>query len=43
VGRRGIMNDGRFIANQVLAKHDEHFMPPEVIETLKKSVKWQGE
>ena len=31
------MNDGRFIANKVLAKHDENYMPPEVIETLKKS------
>ena len=37
------MNDGRFIANNVLAKHDENYMPPEVIETLKKSGKWQGE
>ena len=37
------MNDGRFIANKVLAKHDENYMPPEVIETLKKSGKWQGE
>ena len=36
------MNDGRFIANKVLAKHDENYMPPEVIETLKKSGKWQG-
>ena len=35
------MNDGRFIANKVLAKHDENYMPPEVIETLKKSGKWQ--
>ncbi len=37
------MNDNRFIANKVLAKHDENYMPPEVIETLKKSGKWQGE
>ena len=37
------MNDNRFIANKVLAKHDENYMPPEVIEALKKSGKWQGE
>ena len=25
---------GRFIADQVLAKHDENYMPPEVVEAL---------
>ncbi len=29
-------NSGRFIADQVLAKHDENYMPPEVAETLAK-------
>ena len=24
------MNDGRFIANKVLAKHDENYMPPNI-------------
>jgi cytochrome c-type biogenesis protein CcmE len=28
--------DGRFIADTVLAKHDENYMPPEVAETLAK-------
>jgi len=28
--------DGRFIADQVLAKHDENYMPPEVAESLGK-------
>ena len=37
------MNDGRFIANKVLAKHDENYMPPEVIQTLKDSGNWQGQ
>ena len=37
------MNDGRFIANKVLAKHDENYMPPEVIQTLKESGNWQGQ
>jgi cytochrome c-type biogenesis protein CcmE len=27
---------GRFVADQVLAKHDENYMPPEVAETLAK-------
>ena len=30
---------GRFIADTVLAKHDETYMPPEVAEALKKSGK----
>ena len=29
-------DDGRFIADTVLAKHDEKYMPPEVAETLAK-------
>ncbi|MBJ89485.1 MAG: cytochrome c maturation protein CcmE [Woeseia sp.] len=32
-GRLG--TDGRFIADEVLAKHDEKYMPPEVAESLK--------
>ena len=32
----GAMNaDGSFLAEQVLAKHDEKYMPPEVAEALK--------
>ena len=27
--------EGTFIANEVLAKHDENYMPPEVAKTLK--------
>lgn len=33
-GRLG--EDGTFIADEVLAKHDENYMPPEVAETLAK-------
>jgi cytochrome c-type biogenesis protein CcmE len=29
-------DDGRFMADEVLAKHDEDYMPPEVAETLAK-------
>lgn len=33
----GQLNEqGEFIASEVLAKHDENYMPPEVAETLKK-------
>jgi len=33
----GSLVDGIFIATEVLAKHDENYMPPEVAESLKKS------
>lgn len=34
----GKMNkEGVFIAEQILAKHDENYMPPEVYEALKKN------
>jgi cytochrome c-type biogenesis protein CcmE len=32
---------GVFVASQVLAKHDEKYMPKEVVEGLKKSGEWQ--
>ena len=34
--------DGVFRATEVLAKHDETYMPREVAETLKKSGRWKG-
>ena len=34
-GRIG--NDGVFVASEVLAKHDENYMPPEAAEALKKA------
>jgi cytochrome c-type biogenesis protein CcmE len=37
-GRMG--DDGVFQANNILAKHDEKYMPPEVAEALKKSGQW---
>jgi cytochrome c-type biogenesis protein CcmE len=34
----GRLNDsGQFIASEVLAKHDENYMPPEVVDAMKKS------
>jgi cytochrome c-type biogenesis protein CcmE len=32
---------GVFVAKQVLAKHDEKYMPKEVVDALKKSGEWQ--
>ena len=32
--------DGRFVASEVLAKHDETYMPKEVAEALRRSGKW---
>lgn len=32
---------GRFLADEVLAKHDESYMPPEVADALKRSGHWQ--
>jgi cytochrome c-type biogenesis protein CcmE len=32
---------GKFEASQVLAKHDEKYMPPEVVDALKRSGRWQ--
>lgn len=38
----GMFNeDGLFVATNVLAKHDENYMPPEVAESLKKAGHWQ--
>lgn len=36
-----LRRDGVFRASNVLAKHDENYMPPEVAEALKKSGHWQ--
>ena len=38
-----LRGDGSFVASEVLAKHDETYMPPEVAEALKKSGQWKPE
>lgn len=38
----GRIENGVFVADEVLAKHDENYMPPEVADALKKSGQWQG-
>jgi cytochrome c-type biogenesis protein CcmE len=37
----GRIRDGILVADQVLAKHDENYMPPEVADALKQSGQWQ--
>ena len=38
----GILKDNKLIASQVLAKHDENYMPPEVADALIKNGVWKG-
>ncbi len=33
--------DNVFVASEILAKHDENYMPPEVAKALKKEGRWQ--
>jgi cytochrome c-type biogenesis protein CcmE len=37
----GRLEHGTFRAASVLAKHDENYMPPEVVDALKRSGHWQ--
>ncbi len=37
----GYVENGVMRAEEVLAKHDENYMPPEVAEALKKSGQWR--
>ena len=39
----GMFQNNNFIASEVLAKHDENYMPPEVADALKKNNVWKGE
>jgi len=41
VAQGSLNSDGVFTATEVLAKHDEKYMPPEVAAALKKSGRWQ--
>lgn len=36
-----IQPDGSIVADSVLAKHDERYMPKEVVDALKKDGRWQ--
>ena len=39
----GMFQNNNFIASEVLAKHDENYMPPEVAVALKKNNVWKGD
>jgi cytochrome c-type biogenesis protein CcmE len=39
---KGTLKDGTLLATELLAKHDENYMPKEVEQSLKKSGRWQG-
>jgi cytochrome c-type biogenesis protein CcmE len=43
VAQGRLQKDGTFDAVEVLAKHDETYMPPEVAEALKKSGYWKDD
>lgn len=43
VAEGSIGADGTFVATNVLAKHDENYMPKEVVESLKARGEWQRE
>ena len=45
---QGVVTEGRMVENvfkaeEVLAKHDENYMPPEVADALKKAGQWKGD
>jgi cytochrome c-type biogenesis protein CcmE len=41
VAEGALVEGGRLTADQILAKHDERYMPREVVEALKKQGRWQ--
>jgi cytochrome c-type biogenesis protein CcmE len=41
IARGTVGTDGAITAQEVLAKHDENYMPPEVAESLKEAGMWQ--
>ena len=43
VAEGSVQADGSFLATNVLAKHDETYMPREVADSLREQGVWQGE
>jgi cytochrome c-type biogenesis protein CcmE len=43
VAEGSVSTDGTFAATNVLAKHDENYMPKEVVQSLKDRGEWQRE
>ncbi len=42
VAQGQMRDDGVFVAREVLAKHDENYMPPEAAEALKRATQTNG-
>ncbi len=42
VANGALGGDGVFVADELLTKHDENYMPPEVADALKRSGEWKG-
>ena len=42
VAMGALSDNGVFVASEVLAKHDENYMPPEVAEALEKAGQMPG-
>ncbi|MEO8684470.1 MAG: cytochrome c maturation protein CcmE [Devosia sp.] len=43
VAEGSLTPDGKFVATNVLAKHDENYIPKEVVDALKASGEWRPE
>ncbi|WP_417580483.1 cytochrome c maturation protein CcmE [Pelagibacterium sp.] len=43
VAEGSVQTDGTFLATNVLAKHDENYMPREVADSLRERGVWEGE
>lgn len=43
VAEGSVQADGSFLATNVLARHDENYMPREVADTLRQQGVWQGD
>ena len=41
VAAGSLNSEGVFAASEVLAKHDERYMPPEVVDALKRAGRWK--
>jgi cytochrome c-type biogenesis protein CcmE len=43
IAEGALAGDGSFVATKVLAKHDENYIPKDVVEALKESGEWRPE
>jgi cytochrome c-type biogenesis protein CcmE len=43
VAKGAFRSDGVFEASEILAKHDERYMPRELVKALKASGEWRGQ